>query len=80
MTWMDRETLSQNSGYNSKCSAFSHVTVASHQALQAVIPHVKNMAGVTEEEIGAKLWRALSAFNSAGSWEPFSVLEQRLFS
>lgn len=55
MTWMDRETLSQNSGSNSKCSAFSHVTVASHQALRAVVPHVRNMAGVTEEEVRAKL-------------------------
>lgn len=63
MTWMDGETLSQNSGYRSKCFAFSHVTVAGHQVLQAVILHVRSMAGVMREEFGTMLWRALNALN-----------------
>lgn len=71
---MEGDNLSQNSGDNSKRFAFSRVTVASPQALQAVVPDVRSRAGVTGAEAGIMLWRALNAVHSGGSWEPFSVL------
>lgn len=74
----DGKTLSQNSGYNSKCFAFNHVTVASHQAVQAVLPNVRSMAAMMGEEAGTMLWKALGALNLGRSWEPFNVLEERL--
>lgn len=78
MLWMDGKTLSQNSGYNSKCFASNHVTVASCQALQAVFPNVRGMAGMMGEEVRTLLRKALGALNSGRSWEPFNVLEKRL--
>lgn len=75
--WMDGGAT-QNSGYNSKCFAFSHATVTSHQALQTVVPRVRSTAALMGEEAGTMLWRALNALNSRRSWEPFSVSEQRL--
>ena len=62
--------LSQDSGYGSKCFALSCVTVASHQVLQAAVPHVTSRAGVMGEEAETVLWRALNVFNSGRSWEP----------
>lgn len=67
---MDGDTLSQNSGDHSKCYAFSHVTVASHQALQAVAPHVRSRAGVRGGEVGTMPWRALREVTAGRSWEP----------
>lgn len=54
------------------------MTVASHQAVQAVLPNVRSMAGMMGEEAGTMLWEALGALTLGRSWELFNVLEERL--
>ena len=68
--------LSQDSGYDSKCFALRCVTMASYQVLQAAVPCVRSRAGVMGEEVETALWRALNAFNTGRSWEPFTVPER----
>lgn len=68
--------LSQDSGYDSKRFALRRVTMASYHVLQAAVPHIRSRAAVMGEEVETVLWRALNAFNSRISWEPFTVPER----
>lgn len=70
-------TPSQDSGYGSKCFAFSRMTGTNLQVLQALVPCAQSRARMTGLEVGILLWRALNAFHPGRSWEPVNVLELR---